>query len=95
MARGGVPVTYDPTRVAAFLGLAAGLEVNLFADSSIRILDSQAAIAAIRAFEALTLWERVNALYAMRDRAVAAINARIALALKAARDDDDRRERQP
>lgn len=85
-------VTYDPRAVSAFLDLVAGLEVNLFADGSFRIAESPTAIRAIHAFEALSLWERANSLYGMRDRALAGMNARIALAVKAAREDDDRRD---
>jgi hypothetical protein len=84
-------VSYDPHAVAAFLDLVAGLEVNLFSDGSFRVADSPTAIRAIHAFEALSPWERANVLYGMRDRALDGMNARIARAVKAAREDDDRR----
>ena len=86
-------MSYDPTRVAAFLKLVPpGYEVDMFAHG---LMESSANTGSpYREFEALTPWERVNAIYALRDRAVAGINARIALAVKAARDEDDQ-EAQP
>jgi len=84
-------MTYDPKRVAAFLAIVPpGYEVDMFAHG---LLTPEANTRSpYREFEALTPWERVNAIYELRDRALAGINARIALAVRAARDADDREE---
>jgi hypothetical protein len=84
-------VSYDPTRVAKFLTLVPpGYEIDMFAHG---LMESSVNTGSpYREFEALTPWERVNAIYEPRDRAVAGINARIALAVKTARDEDDQKE---
>ncbi len=83
-------MTYDPKRVSKFLDLVPpGYEVDMFAHG---LMESSANTGSpYREFEALTLWERVNAIYALRDRAVAAINALIALSVQAARAEDDQK----
>lgn len=81
-------MTYDSQRIAGFLKLAEGIEIDLFCGC----LRASSSGPAIRAFEALTPWERANALYEMRDRVVAAVNERIRQAAALARAADERGE---
>ncbi len=86
-------MTYDPKRVVAFLAIVPpGYEVDMFAHGLLTPAANTGS--PYREFEALTPWERVNAIYELRDRALVGINARIALAVKTARDADDQNDQE-
>ena len=77
---------YDSAKVRAFLELALEAEGELFAGPD---RTNERIFPCVRMFEQLTPWERVNALYEMRDRTVAAMNAKIRFMVEAARAADD------